>query len=145
MFLMKLLMVSGNSKYPREGLLKVSWISNLSLPRIHLSSKSLPGVLEDMNVNDCRVLKMFKRRFTENYIIIQHQEASQDLTFPPSLSLESWRTWMFLMELEMVSGYTKYPIEGLLKVSSRSNIRKLVKTTNIIKVSFWSLGGHGGS
>ena len=35
----------------------------------------------------------------------------------------------------MVSGYLKYPREALLKVSSRSNIRKLVKTSPIIKVS----------
>ena len=52
---------------------------------------------------------------------------------------------MFFLELEMVSGYSKYPREALLKVSSRSNIRKLVKTTPIIKVSSWSLGGPGGS
>ena len=31
---------------------------------------------------------------------------------------------MFLMELEMVSWYSKYPREALLKVSSKSNIRK---------------------
>ena len=35
---------------------------------------------------------------------------------------------MFLMELEMVSGYPKYPREALLKVSLRFNIRNLVKT-----------------
>ena len=31
---------------------------------------------------------------------------------------------MFLMELEMVSWYSKYPREALLKVSLKSNIRK---------------------
>ena len=35
---------------------------------------------------------------------------------------------MFLMELEMMSGYSKYPREASLKVSSRSIIRKLAKT-----------------
>ena len=34
---------------------------------------------------------------------------------------------MFLMELEMVSDYSKYTREALLKVSSRPNIRKLVR------------------
>ena len=32
------------------------------------------------------------------------------------------------MEVEMVSGYSKYPREALLQVSSRSDIWKLVKT-----------------
>ena len=32
---------------------------------------------------------------------------------------------MFLMELEMVSWYSKYSREALLKVSSKSNIRKV--------------------
>ena len=41
---------------------------------------------------------------------------------------------MFLMKLEMVSEYSKYPREALLKVSSRSNNRKLVKTTPIISL-----------
>ena len=55
-------------------------------------------------------------------------ENCQDSTYPQSLFLESLRTGIFLMELEMVSGYSKYPREALLQVSSRSNIRKLVKT-----------------
>ena len=158
--------------------------------------KSLPGVLKDMDIHDeagdgVRVPKISQGSFTESFINSQHQKACQDsiyppslfletwrtvmflmkldimlgypiypkealvkvssrsnikkLSYPPSLFLESWRTGMLLMKLEMVSGYPKYPKEALLKVSSRSNIRKLVKTTPIIKVSSWSLGGHGGS
>ena len=48
-------------------------------------------------------------------------------------------TRMFLMTLEMVSGYSKYPWEVLLKVSSRSNIRNLVKIAPILQVSNWVL------
>ena len=47
---------------------------------------------------------------------------------------------MFLMELEMVSRYSKYPWEVLLKVSLRSNIKNLVKIAPILQVSSWSLG-----
>ena len=42
--------------------------------------------------------------------------------------MESLRTGIFLMELEIVSVYSIYPREALLQVLSRSNIRKLVKT-----------------
>ena len=38
---------------------------------------------------------------------------------------------MFLIELEMVSGYSVYPCEALLKVSSRYIIWNLVKTLSI--------------
>ena len=122
----------------------------LNLTFLKMSSKSFPGVLEDNDVLDgagdgVKVLNISQGSFTESFMQIQHQEVSQDSTYPPSHFLESWRKVMFLMELEMVSGYSKYPREALLKVSSRSNIRKLVKTTPIIKVSSWSLGGHGGS
>ena len=65
---------------------------------------SLPGVLKDMDrdVPDgagdgVRVLKIPQGSFTESYIKIQHQEACQDSTYPPSLFLESWRTEMFLI------------------------------------------------
>ena len=82
------------------------------------------------------------QNFTESFIKIKHRGACQDSTYPPSLFLESWRIGMFLMELELVSRYPKDPKEALLKVSLRSNIGKLVKTTPIINVSSWSLGGH---
>ena len=119
-----------------------------SLSRLHLSSYSIHGVLKDRGVLDgagAKELNVSQGSFTESFIKIQHLEACQDPTYPPSLSLESWRKGMFLMELEMVSWSSKYPREASLKVTSRSIIRKLVKTTPIIKVSSWSLGGHGGS
>ena len=74
---------------------------------------------------------------------------------------------MLLMELEIVSGYPKYPCEALLKFSSRSNVhyrsrdvvrvlkmsqgsftesfirikhQEVFKIATIIKVSSWSLG-----
>ena len=119
-----------------------------SLSRLHLLSKSLPGVLEDRDVLDrdrsgVRVLKIYLGSFTESFIKIQHKEACQDSMYPPSLFLESWRRGMFLMELEMVSGSLKYPWKALQKVSSRSNIMKLVKTPSIVQVSSWSLGEQG--
>ena len=45
------------------------------------------------------------------------------------------------MELKMVSRYSIYPREVLLKVSSRSNIWKFVKNPPILQVTSWSLGG----
>ena len=81
--------------------------------------------------------------YTESFIKIQHQEVCQDSTYPPSHFLESWRKGMFLMELEIVSRNLIYPREVSLKVSARSNIRKLVKTPPIFQVSSWSFGGKG--
>ena len=120
------------------------------MSRIHLSFKSLPGVLEERDVLDgagdgVKELKISQGSFTESFIKIQHQEACQDSAYLPSIFLKFWRKGMFLMELEMVSWYYKYPREASLKVLSRYIIRKLAKTTNIIKVSSWSLGGLGGS
>ena len=71
--------------------------------------KSLPGVLKDMDIHDeagdgVEVLKISQGNFTESFINIQHQEACQDSIYPPSLFLESWRTVMFLMKLDMVLG-----------------------------------------
>ena len=37
----------------------------------------------------------------------------------------------------------KISLKVLLKVSSRSNIRNLVKIAPILQVSYWSLGGQG--
>ena len=115
-----------------------------------MSSKSFTRVLEDRDAlgeagDGVKVLNISQRSFTESFIKIQHQEVCQDSTYPPSHFLEFWRKGMFLMELEMVSWYSKYPREAFLKVSSRYIIRKLAKTTHIIKVSSWSLGGLGGS
>ena len=82
------------------------WTSE-TLSRLHLSSKFLPGVLEDMEVPDApgdglRWKRTFKRSFPESFIKIGHQKPCQDSTCPPSLSLESWRTWRFLMVLDMI-------------------------------------------
>ena len=54
------------------------------------TSWSLPRVLEDVEVS-------------ESFMKIGHQKACQDSTCPPSLFLESWRTWRVLMHLVMVS------------------------------------------
>ena len=87
-----------------------------------MSSKSFTGVLEDRDVLDgagdgVKVLNISQRSFTESFIKIQHQEVCQDSTYPQSLFLESLRTGILLMELEMVSGYSIYPREALLQVS----------------------------
>ena len=140
------------------------------MSRLYLSSKHSPRVLEDGDVLDrvgvgvrvlkislgsftesfitsagdgVKVLNISQGSFTESFIKIQHLEVFQESTYPPSHFLESWRERMFLMELEMVSRNSRYPREVLLKVSSRSNIRKLVKTPPIFQVSSWSFGGKG--
>ena len=120
------------------------------MSRLHISSKSLPGVLQERDVLDgagdgVKELNISQGSFTESFIKIQHQEVCQDSSYPPSNFLESWRKGMFLMELEIVSRNLIYPREVSLKVSSRYIIRKLAKTTHIIKVSSWSLRGLGGS
>ena len=122
--------------------------SFIKIQHHHLSSKSLPGVLEERDVLDgagdgVKEHNISQGSLTESFIKIQHQEVCQDSTYPPSNFLESWRKGMFLMELEMVSRNSIYPREVLLKVSSRSNITKLVKTLPIFQVSSWSFGGKG--
>ena len=87
----------------------------------------------------------FIRSVCESFIKIWHQEPCQDSTCPPSLFLESRRTWTFLMDLEMVSDGREHPSEVSVKVSSRSDIRNHVKTPPVLQVSSWSLGGHGHS
>ena len=57
----------------------------------------------DLAGDGAKVLKISQGNFTESFINIQHQEACQDSIYPPSLFLESWRTGISLMELEMVS------------------------------------------
>ena len=108
MFLMMLEMVSGYSKFPWEVLLKVSSRYNIrNLVKIAPILQVSNWVLDDRDVLDdagdgVRVLKISLGSSTESFIKIQHQKPSQDCTYPPSLLLESWRTGMFLMELEMV-------------------------------------------
>merc|ERR1711978_818558 len=92
-----------------------------------------------------RRLGLSFRSFGESFIKIQYQEPYQDSTCPLSLFLESWRTWWFLINLEVVSDDRYHPLKASVKVSSRSNIRNSVKTPNVLQVSSWSLGGHGGS
>ena len=73
--------------------------------------------------------------------MIKHKKACWGSTYPPSLPLESQRTGMFLMEVEIGSGYPKYPYKALMKLSPRSNIRKLIETPPILQVSSWRLRG----
>ena len=70
--------------------------------RLCPSSKSLPGVLEDMEVPDrddfggrpsTQVIWMV----CESLMGIGHVEGHQDSARPPSLLLESWRTWRLLI------------------------------------------------
>ena len=120
-----------------------------TLSRLLLSSKSLPGVMEDKEVPDergvgVRYQRSSFRSFCESFIKIQHQEPCQDSSCPPSLFLESWRSFRFLMNMELVSDDGYHPSEASLKVSSRSNIRNLVKTVRIIHnyVSDTHTNGH---
>ena len=85
-----------------------------SLSRLCLSSKSLPGVLDERDVLDgagdgVMVLKISQGGFTESFIKIHHKEACKDYKYHQSLFLESWGTWRFLMDLEMVEGGLVYP------------------------------------
>ena len=81
----------------------------------------------------------------EIFIKIHSQKLSQDSTYPPSHFLESWRTWRFLKDLDVVSKERDYPSEPPVKVSSRSKVRNCVKTSPILQVTSWCLGGHGSS
>ena len=92
-----------------------------------------------------RLKRTSYRSFPESFMKIGHEKSCQDSTCPPSLFLESWRTWRFLMHLVMVSDGWEHPKEVSLKVSWILDIRKPVKTPPVLQVSSWSLGGRGGS
>ena len=83
----------------------------------------------------CRFQMYPKINSCEIFIQIQHQIPCQDSTFPPSLFLESWRTWRFLMNLVVVSDDREHPLEASVKFSSRFNIRNPVKTPPVLHVS----------
>ena len=110
-----------------------------------LSSKFLPGVLEEM---------MFLMNLKVESIGTQHQKPCQDSTSPPSLFLESWRMWRFRKNLETAE------ILSRLHLSSKSlpgvlenvevpekleNSKNTDKAPPILQVSSWSLGGYQGS
>jgi len=61
---------------------------------------------------------------------------------PPSLFLESRRTWRFLMNLEMLSNGRECPSEVSVKLLSRSYIRNHVKIPPVLQVSSWSPRWH---
>ena len=89
---------------------------------LHLSSKYLPGVFEDMEVPDTpgdgfRWKRISQKTFPESFMKIEPQETGQDSTCPLNLFLKSWRTWRFLMHLVMVSDGRGNPREASLKVS----------------------------
>ena len=108
-----------------------------TLSKLHLSSKSLPGVLEDMEVPEEPGYGVIYEgasigSFCESYIKIQLQEPCQDSTCPLSLFPESWRTWRFLMNLEMVSDRREQTLEASVKFSSRLTIWNPVKTPTVL-------------
>ena len=88
------------------------WTSE-TLSRLHLSSKSVPGVLEDMEVPDviCDGLRWkwtLKRSFPERFRKIGQQKPCQDSSCHPSLSWSlgghggSWHTlWWSSMEVNI--------------------------------------------
>ena len=143
--------VSDGMEHPSGVFVTVSSMSDIrTMSRLHLSSKSLPGVLEDMEILDgpvdgIRCDEISIRSVCESLIKIWHQKPCQDSAYPPSLLLDSRRTWTFLKNLEMVSDGKEHPSEGFMTVSSMSDIRNHVKTQRVLQVFSWSLGGHGQS
>ena len=127
-FLTHLVMVSDGREHSREASLKVSWrldIRNLvkTPPVLQVSPWSLGG-------------------YGGSWKTWKQQKPCQGSTCPPSLFLEAWRMWRFLMNLEVVSYDRDHTSEAFVKVSSRSNIRNPVKTSTVLQVTSWSLGGH---
>ena len=95
---------------------------------------SLRGVSKDMQVPD-----ITRDEFMRNFHLDDPtSETHQDSTCSPCNFLESWRTWKFLMNLELVTDVRDHPSEA----ASRSNIRNPIKTPPVLQDSSWSLGGH---
>ena len=136
-------------EHPSGVFVTVSSMSDIrTMSRLHLSSKPLPGVLENMDIPDgpvdgIRCDETSIRSVCESLIKIWHQKPCQDSAYPPSILLDSRRTWTFLKNLEMVSDGKEHPSEVFMTVLSMSDIRNHVKTPFVLHVSNWSLRGHG--
>ena len=94
---------------------------------------SLQGVFKDIQVPD-----ILRDEFLRNFHLDPTLETHPYSSCPPSNFMESWRTWRFLMNLELVSNIREHPWEA----TSRSNIRNPVKTPPVLQVSYWNLGGQ---
>ena len=86
-----------------------------TLSRLHLSSKSLPEVWENISVPNIPVNGV---RY-EGLSFEASVKLSSRLVSPPSPILESRRKCRFLMNLELVSDNREYSFEASVKVSSR--------------------------
>ena len=131
-FLMDLTKVSGERESLNLASVKIEWRSNLWNPVKTPPPKSL-------------ILRTLSPQWTLKWwqmkeIIHSKDPTSDDSTFPQSLFLESWRTWRYKANLQMMSYDMYQPFEVPVKIPSKSNIRN-----PILKVPSWSLGGHGGS
>ena len=94
-----------------------------SLSRLSLSSKSLPGFMEDMEVlKNLEMVSYDIYKPPEVAVKISSKSNIRNPTCPPSPFLESLRTWRFLTNLEMVSDQWEHPYDLSVRVSSRTNI-----------------------
>ena len=78
-------------------------------------------------------------------------KASMQVLYGSSISRHHFSSmslpWVLddMEDLEIVLYNMHQPSEVAVKISSKSIIRKLVKTLPVLQVPSWSLGGHGGS
>ena len=70
--------------------------------------------------------------FPASLKLIGWQKACQDSSCPPRFLLESWRTWMFLRHLEMVSKGLKHTQECFLQIWSWLVDKKPIKTSPVV-------------
>ena len=91
-----------------------------TISSLYLPYKYLPGVLNDMeNPNEPGDVLNSKtaafRSFFKSFIKIECMQPCQDSTCHLSHFLESWKTWSFMMNLEMVLDLKKYSTEASVK------------------------------
>ena len=74
---------------------------------VHLSAKSLPGAMDNIKVPDGPGDGV-KWMLVSTWTLVSCHVLCQDSTYQSNLFLKSWRTLMFLLELEMVSNKWEY-------------------------------------
>ena len=60
---------------------------------------------------------------SESFVKVSRNNLRNPSKTSPFLNVCSWRTWRFLMNLEVVSDDRDHPSEASVKVSSKSNLK----------------------
>ena len=88
---------------------------------------------------------MTLRSFVENFMSLSLFQGHQEPTRPPSMKMESRRTWRILTIFFNLSITSKWLYDHLVKIASHYTCFRAIKNPPVLQVCKWSLRGHVGS